>query len=376
MKKAALIFCLFAFFASNSVFAKNMTPVPVEETSWKMLQNANVEFSRGNYGQAVKFANAAKQNRKAESEYDLFVLDKALSPRQVKKAGDEFDPVIEVLNERGEKEAVSILRRCLDLHGKEYFKDSVSNLLKWLKERESFPEAEYLIGKIYQAEGEYDFARQYFEKAREKSSLLDIPRSLIDILYSMAELEENSGKTDRYEALLLNVLKEDKNYMNRAMRKAFLRTVDADKEDGPDKFFLFYRAESYNTVRALFHLGQLYESRPQDQEKALECYGLACVEAFTHVFTILTEREMTYSYTTFSGFLAECGRYPDVIDWARENNVWSSMCSFASMCEKRGKKVFAGNMYLQMAGNIPDDFYRNKAQTLLIRLNEKSVENQ
>ena len=145
------------------------------EYSWRIFQEAQFAFDRNRYSEAMNLTNQAKANRVAESDYEVYILNVALSPLAVRRSGDSFDAVLEVLKERDQTEAINIIQKYLDLYGESSFNYSVAKMQAWVKEKRVYPEADFLIGKIYRIEGEYKTALDFYEKARLESKFLDIP---------------------------------------------------------------------------------------------------------------------------------------------------------------------------------------------------------
>ena len=172
MKKFLSPFTLFLIFMMGPLFAlQNDSKKP----SWKILEQAQFCFDSGNYGEALRLSNLALNMHKNEIDSEYNILDIAVSPAQVKHAGDEFVNVLSVLEERESKEAISIINKYLALHGKIFFNDDIKIMLDWLKKKNVYPEADFLVGKIYQIEGEYDTAYKFYTKALDEGDYLDIP---------------------------------------------------------------------------------------------------------------------------------------------------------------------------------------------------------
>ena len=196
MKKLILFAVLLLSF---SLFAQVVPKKPVSsEFSWRILQDAQFAYDKGEFSKAMNLANKAKANRVAESDYEVYILDVALSPLAVRRAGENFDSVLEVLKERDQTEAISIINRYLSLYGEKFFQYSVHKMEDWVEAKRVYPEADFLIGKIYRLEGEYKTAIDFYEKARLESSFLDIPDQIFDILYEMADLMLHQHENEKY----------------------------------------------------------------------------------------------------------------------------------------------------------------------------------
>ena len=351
-KKCLLSFCfLFSFCAS--IFC-----VSYSEKSWRILEQAQVCFDSGNYGDALKFAREASVSRKNETENEFNVLDKAISPAQVRKAGDEFSAVLKVLKEREQKEAADIIEKYLKLYGNSYYKDSIHNMLDWLKERNVYPEADYLTGKIYQVEGEYAQSLSFFERAYSEKDYLDISDMQYEILYSIGFSAKINGDLEKFEKTLLLILNNDEFFKNELLKKSITQAISDDKNENVDRIFLLYRADSKYSLMALSELGDLYETR-KESKKALECSSLAAVESFAHILTAIEQRNSQFKYTSLENFFEECKKYEEILIWSQKNNVWSIFYQLAKRAGANGNIIFAQTLYSVMANSIPDSYYRS-----------------
>ena len=364
IKKAlfAIVF-LMSFAAYSQIVPKR--PV-ASEFSWRILQQAQVAFENNDYSNSINLANKAKENRKAESEWEFYILDTALSPLAVRRAGTDFDDVLDVLKERDENEAISLINKYLNLYGKDRFKNSVTEMVAWVKEKNVYPEADYLIGKIYQIEGEYETAYRFFEKARVSKNFLDIPDELFNILFSMAELSRLMGKEELYEQSLILILSYDTNFNNTVLKNAVFRIVDANKKENVNRFFSLFRADSVVSLDALYRIAEIYHDR-NETNNALYAFALCSIESFTHIFTSISERDTDFSYTTFSDFLEKVGEYDDVLAWCEENHVWESMITFAQLCSEHGCVEFSNQFFLDMYKSAPGKYWQVEALNKIVK---------
>lgn len=352
-KKKSLFFVIFIF--CFQIFA-----VSYSEKSWRILEQAQVCFDSKNYGDAFKYANQALSLRKEESENEYNILDAAISPVQVRKAGKEFSAVMPVLKEREQKEALSILDKYLKLYGNDFFKNDIHNLLEWLKNRSVYPEADFLIGKIYQLEGEYSLAQNFYERAYEEKEYLDIADVKYEILYSIAFISKMNGDDEQLEKVLLLILDNDESFKNELLKDSILRTIYTNKKDSADRLFLLYRSLPKYSLNALTELSALYQKQGE-LKKSLSCTSIAVIEAFTYIFNSICERNSQFKYTNISDFFNECGKYEEIAEWARLNNIWELFYQLAVKAENEGNKDFSESLYKAMAQNIPDEYYRTLA---------------
>ena len=366
--KKALIFALLLF--CSLCFAQTPRKLSNEEAPWRILSQAQLAFDSGNYGESLKLANKAKENRQDQITWESYILERALSPREVSRVGYHFSDVRAILRERDEHEAVTLLTEYEGRYTRDFFKNNVYLLADWIKESAVYPEADFLLGKIYQLEGEYSMASHFYEQARKNASHLDIHDQLYDILYAMASLNHQMGKMEEYEQILLLILDDDSFFKNKHLVRSIKRMLDADKEENVDRLFSLYRAKPNHSLQALYELGNLYASR-EDEENAYTCSILAVLEAFTHVFESLSQRDSFYEYVTLADFLQKTGRYPDILEWSDRQKFFESLFTLADRSASCGKLLFARELYLVLANNLPDEYWKAEALNRLVPPEEK-----
>ena len=364
MKKLILsAFLLLSF----SLFAQIVPKKPESsEYSWRILQNAQFAFDNGDFAKAMNLANKAKANRVAESDYEVYILDVALSPLAVRRAGDSFDSVLEVLKERDQTEAISIINNYLSLYGEKFFQYSVHKMEDWVEEKRVYPEADFLIGKLYRLEGEYKTAIDFYEKARLESSFLDIPDQLYDILYEMADLFRHQKENEKYKQALLLILDNDSHYKDFVLRRAMLKIIDADKTINVDRFFDLFRVSSPKTLNALYNISVIFEEE-KEIENSLFASALAAVESFSHIFDSISERDASYEYTGLSGFLKKISEYDDICTWCANNHFWDILIAYCKKVSFRGGIIYANAMLEIIAANSPDAYTRAAARASIVR---------
>lgn len=363
MKKLILSsFLLLSF----SLFAQVVPKKPVSsEFSWRILQDAQFAFDKGEFSRAMNLANKAKVNRVAESDYEVYILDVALSPLAVRRAGENFDSVLEVLKERDQIEAISIINRYLSLYGEKFFQYSVHKMEDWVEAKRVYPEADFLMGKIYRLEGEYKTAIDFYEKARVESSFLDIPDQIYDILYEMADLLKHQQENEKYKQALLLILDNDAHFKDNVLRRAMLKIIDANRPANVDRFFDLFRATSSKTINALYNLSLIFEEEGED-ENSLHASALGTIESFSHILESVSERDANYEYTTFASFLDKISEYDDICHWCSENHFWDNLIAYFKKVSARGDVLYANAAFAVIAEHSSDSYCRAAAKMNIV----------
>ncbi len=360
MKKSVLFFilsgiCLYLFAAEKKAST---------DESIVAYRNAIEAMDAGDYGKALKYSEDAILYRKQRIEKQIDTLKSSLSAKRVQAAGDRFDPVLNVLSQRGENEQVSIINLYLKKKGQAYFEDSVTKLLEYMENSKDYPEAHKLIGDIYKLEGEYQFAEEYYMMALENSEVLDIPDEKYEILYMLADISRLEGDLPKMEVRLLNILTEDKGYLDAALKRSMVETIKGNKKDSMTKFFNLYRASSYRCISAYNQLAEYYHNAGE-KDKALEFASLAAITSFSRIVEILYSRNSVYEYTDLQTFMQEACFYDDVVEWGSRNLAWKSFNILAHYADEEGYKNFSRELAKVLARYSPETYWQRDAVLLL-----------
>ncbi len=360
MKKTVLFFIL-AGISFYLIAAEK--PVKIDE-SILAYRNAIEAMDAGDYGKALKYSEDAILYRKQRIEKQIETLKSSLSAKRVQAAGDRFAPVIDVLEQRGELEPASIINYYIKKKGQDYFNDSVTQLLEYMENSIAYPEAHKLIGDIYKLEGEYQFAEEYYLMALERSEVLDIPDEKYEILYMLADISRLQNNLPQMEVRLLNILTQDKGYLDSALKRSMIETIKGNKKDSMAKFFNLFRSSSYSCINAYNQLAEYYHDAGQI-DKALEFASLAAITSFSRIVDILYSRNSSYEYTDLQTFMQEACFYDDVIEWGSRNHAWKSFNILARYAEECGYRNFSQELAKVLARYSPEVYWQRDAVLLL-----------
>lgn len=364
MKKYKFLFAfLFLFTPFFNIFAAK--PQKPEQKDWRILLEAQNKYDSLDYSSALIEANRAKSVRLQNSVWAEFILNEAISPMQVRKGGDAISDVLPILEERYSDDAVEVIRSLLKSKSAAFFDNSMKKLIEYVTALRVYPEADYLCGKVYQSEGEYDLAMRYYDSAVKNADFLDIYEIKYEILYTMAEISYQKNEYQKYEEYLLNILKDDIDYyQNENFRNALLRTIDSKTDKEPvEKFFLLYRANKIVFSKAYYLLAKYYQQQSND-DKAIVAMSLNSLAIFTHIYEIVKIRNPKYSYDKLNNFFIKFQTYDDIKDWTYENNLWDSLIEFAQLAKRRGDVLFSNQLLAIIKESSSDDYWKNKASQL------------
>ena len=351
MKKTILtaifLICSLNVFAQNNLNSKSVNS----------FRNAQAAFESQEYGKALKYAEDAILYKKEQLKADYDAISTSMMARDVKKAGDEITSIIPVLKERDEYEVINLINY---YNSKGNFNNSITKVLEYIKNQEEYPEAQKLIGDIYKIEGEYAFAEQYYLKALENASVLDIPDERYEIIYLLADLSRLSGDYDTMEIRLLNIIGKDQNVQNMLIAKSMKNTVSKNNAAAIEKFFTMYRAQDYFCLKAFYELAQYYLSI-NELDKAFNYSAVAVITGFTKVYNVVSKRDIDFEYTNIADFLDIIPYHNDIVTWGSDNDVWRSFNLFCEICGKCGYDVFSAELLKILAYHSPQKYWQQDA---------------
>ena len=379
MKKLiALLINVMLFFA---VFAQKLQRPEHEMLAWKILQDAQLYYEQGDLGEAIRVADAAKQQRKNEVEWSLSVLNQALAPTSIQKLGDNIDLIMNAFEERNAEDALSIMHNVMIKYPADTINNSVSELIKKLSLYIEYPEADYLLGKLYIFEGEYTVADKYLTNAWLNAGILDIPDQKFDILYQMANLAKLQKNDEKYEKSLLLIIADDNYIKPDGTDDIFIKAVKqsiARDDTTIDKLFTLYRSKAYTSLNAYYLLADYYASKG-NSDKALSMSTLATLISFTRIYEAVAARDMEYKFekpanarnkpnSAFLAYLETVGKYYDISEWGAKNGIWKGYFNYAKILHNAGRYELAEELFSCLSQYCPEDFWRNMALRELLSL--------
>lgn len=357
MNKKPLIFIVLII---NSILAFGLD-VKSSNESWQYLQKAQREFDKNNFSLSMRLAQDAVSHKKTENENNLSILTNALKPYQVRKVGDNINDVIDILTERQEYDALNIITGLIEKYGSSFFNDSIKEITKFVEQNKEYPEAYFLIAKIYHIEGEFDMALNYLEKARTNSFLLEIPAQENDILFLMAQIAEYKKDIPTQEKALILIAKNNGDFQNETLKKAIVRTSKSTKEDNSSRLFKLYRIEALSCVNSYNKLSKIYtDAKRYEDAYITNIYSV--IICFTHLNELLEERESDYTYTDLKTFFKELSRYPDMMKWCNDVNFWGNFYNICDLGLKCGYARFPKDVIKTLADYCPETYWKKAAE--------------
>ena len=328
------------------------------------MENAQIAFDGGEFGEALNLCEKAKQTHIDTIEADIAALKKSLTPIEVKKAGDSVDGVLLVLEKREDTSAISIIESVLQNHPKDYFDNSITAMIDWMQAQKAFPESDFLSGKIYEAEGETELAFSFYGKALDSKSFLDVPDERFTIMYSMADIAKNMGNKGAWEKYLLLIPMEDpvfgKPGEESLTLSAMIRTIKAEKTT--DKFFYSFRHSNFVALKAYQDLASFYFYDSKGRiDRALPVAVLAASISVTELSTVLSRSDFDYEYQSLTDLMIRIGKNANITSWAHDKKIWDSFLLLAAILYDDGEKSQANSIWSVVSKYCPDAAVARKA---------------
>ncbi|ULQ59829.1 hypothetical protein K7I13_00245 [Brucepastera parasyntrophica] len=340
MKKILFTLLGLCFFSAAAFAAPVIFETASGRTVWQIMEQAEIAFEKGELGESLALAENARIRHTESVQHVISLINNALGSREVQRAGDDINLVYAVLQTRNETEVTDALDAVFLKYPARSFSNSMKNLSDWLQKRLVYPEADMLVARIYEAEGEYPLALSFYESAWQNRDFLDIPETKFRIAYSMADISYNMGNYGAREKYLLLVLMDDPVFgqpgNESGILRAMMRTVQTEKNI--DKFFLLYRHSNINALKAYQDLTSFYL---YDSEKRLDRAFPVAVLAACVSLTAMTEAiklvDPEYVYTNFADAMDRSGRNYRISEWIAREKILDSFLLLASVLSERGE---------------------------------------
>lgn len=170
------------------------------------------------------------------------------------------------------------------------------------EEKGQFPEAEYYIGRIFEAEGELTLAEQQYEEALLHRDRLSVPEDVNEIRYRLIHIYSLTGRKQRFYQDNMAMLTRSELYGNpeviedqhHRMNKTFL-------EEGLDYLLVLYRPELTFEREALRNLAFYHFEREEYQEAAFQLMVL-CTSVISRTIEQYRSFFPDYRFESEEGF--------------------------------------------------------------------------
>ncbi|MFP4267842.1 MAG: tetratricopeptide repeat protein [Spirochaetaceae bacterium] len=184
------------------------------------------------------------------------------------------------------------------LDGKEEFRKgnfgTALSLFREVADRdETNADAHLWIGYVFEAEGEFELAKQKFIQSLEHEKRFAPHEGRIAARYALARIAEKTEDIGLYKETLSEIIAEGRSKeLSDAAIDAMIRHM---RTEGPDKVLELYRVRE-KAVRKAYSLRAEQALREEDYEKAVEDYTVSFAVAMTTAIEALQRRETDYTF--------------------------------------------------------------------------------
>jgi tetratricopeptide (TPR) repeat protein len=352
-------FFFFVFFLLNALWG--FTQAPSEKPYWFTLERGKLFFRTGEYGDALRAFEDAREQRKtryAGMEQNFIAL---LSIPEVRGLGDSLDLVEAYISDRRQENAAAALRELYYRIPRTSLEGSARKALEQIGELKNYPEAEYWIGEIYRTEGELGIALGQYEKAHEQRALLENPGFDGEIVYKIAAIHRLRQDYQEMERWLLEILKQDLRWSEDSgtfARAALSRTME---NDGILQFLTLYRYNNPFVEKAHRLLGFYYYASGR-HSRAAEHLLYAFLIQNTIIIDEILRGQFDFTFTGLENLRQEIARRPLLSAYTDEVEYEKTLYCLGSALYGAGKSAPAREFWTFLAGGRGEWSARAQAQ--------------
>jgi len=178
-----------------------------------------------------------------------------------------------------------------------------------------FPEAELAIGDVYLEEGEFDLARNQYEKAYNQRKAFSIDDSKYDALYRLAHLYEGQELYKLMEDRLLTIVADDKHFAETPNSRLRTQVEKNYFDRGIDHVLLLYSFSDAFASNAHSKLGWFYY-RTGRFSQSISHLLYSVVNCVGQITSFLQERDVDFQFSTLQGLLSAVQKSKELSDYA------------------------------------------------------------
>lgn len=189
--------------------------------------------------------------------------------------------------------------------------------------RAPYPEAEVGIGQVFLAEGSVDLALRQFDRALEQAHVFEVPASVYEVRYLIAEAHNAGGDGDRYRAALEEIAADEAARLTELAPDrvdAYQRVL---REQGIDRLMVLYRVPDGFSHRSRRELGTALTG--EDNLTALEHLTVAAMQGLSTVAAELRRHRFDFTYTQTVDVLADALRHRYLRDYLERVELYRTL---------------------------------------------------
>lgn len=213
-----------------------------------------------------------------------------------------------------------------------------------------FPEAEMRIGDVFFEEGEFQLAKDQYDKAYNLRKGFEIPETQYEVLYKLADLYLGRQMYSSMEDSLLKVAADDKRFSDPVSERLKNQIEKNYREKGIDHTLFLYQFNVPFAQAAHSRLGWFYY-RSGRYGQALQELLYAVIYSTTEMNVSLHAMDVDYQFKTLSDMLAAVETYKDLAGYISNSDFFSDLYYLACSSYTAGLPAHATQLWRLMAGS-------------------------
>jgi len=294
---------------------------------WITLEEGKRSFRTGAYGDALRFFENARENRKnyyAKMEQDLIAV---LSLHQVRRFNDDLGLLEIYLQKEFRTTAADALNELYYRVPKDSLDSSSAAALSALGRLKNYPEAEYWIGEVYRMEGEFGIALGQYQKALDQRALLEHPEFGTEILYKIADLRRTRREYVEMVKTLEEILKADTLWSRESFTRSNLQK--SLENNGVNRFLLLFRHNEPSMEKAHRTLGFYYYTNGR-HDRAADHLLFAFLIQNSVIIEAMLRSQYDYSFTSIASLMNDIAKRRDLLAYVNETDYYRTLYYFAN----------------------------------------------
>jgi tetratricopeptide (TPR) repeat protein len=187
-----------------------------------------------------------------------------------------------------------------------------------------FPEAEMGVGDVFFEEGEFQLARDQYEKAYQMKKAFSVPETQYELLYKLADLYQRKEMYSKMEDSLLKVEIDDKKFSDVDSSRLKAQIWKNYKGKGVDHTLFLYQFDVPFAQAAHSRLGWFYYRSGLYEEAAQELL-FAVIYNSTEINAALHDMDADYEFTSLSDLLSAVQSHNEVSSFASNSSFFKDL---------------------------------------------------
>ena len=187
-----------------------------------------------------------------------------------------------------------------------------------------FPEAEMGVGDVLFEEGEFQLARDQYEKAYELRNAFRIPETQYELLYKLADLFQSKEMYSQMEDSLLKIEVNDKKFSDPDSARLKAQILKNYKAKGIDHTLFLYQFDVPFSQAAHSRLGWFYY-RSGLYEQAAQELLFSVIYSSTEMNATLHDMDVDYEFTNLADMLTAVQAHKEVSSFASNGSFFKDL---------------------------------------------------